>query len=215
MRLRPSGDRAVLVELADADERRRLDVVLRAAPLPGVLEHVPAARTILVTVADPARLPGLVAALRSLVLPGPGGDVAAADGAAADFADAEVLEIAVTYDGDDLPEVAAHLGCDVREVVARHTGQMWRVEFAGFAPGFGYLLGDRGGLEVPRRATPRTRIPPGAVGLAGPYSGVYPQASPGGWQLVGRTDLEMWDARRDPPAVLEPGRQVRFREVGR
>lgn len=209
MRLRPCGDRAVLVELADADERRRLEAALRATPLPGVLEHVPAARTVLVTVNDPTRLVGVVAALRSLTLPLTGADVATES-----VPDTDVLEIPVSYDGDDLPEVAAHLGCDVREVVTRHTGQVWLVEFAGFAPGFGYLLGDRGGLEVPRRSTPRTRIPAGAVGLAGPWSGVYPRASPGGWQLIGRTDLEMWDTRRDPPAVLEPGRRVRFLEAG-
>jgi len=208
MRLRPSGDRAVLVELADADERRRLVAVLQTTPLPGVLEHVPAAHTVLVTVADPARLAGVVTALRSLVLP-PSGDV----GVAPEADLLETLEVAVHYDGEDLSEVAAHLGCAVREVVTRHTGQVWRVEFAGFAPGFGYLLGDQGGLDVPRRQTPRTRIPAGAVGLANAYSGVYPRASPGGWQLIGRTDLEMWDPDREPPALLEPGRRVRFVEV--
>lgn len=207
MRLRPCGDRAVLVELADADERRRLDAALRARPLPGVLEHIPAARTMLVTVLDPGRLIGVVAALRALILPTSDDDVSPPE--------ADLLEIPVTYDGDDLPEVAAQLGCGVGEVITRHTGQVWRVEFAGFAPGFGYLLGERGGLDVARRATPRMRIPPGAVGLAGPYSGVYPQASPGGWQLIGSTDLQMWDARREPPALLEPGRLVHFFEVDR
>lgn len=206
MRLRPCGDRAVLVELADGDERRRLDAALRAAPLPGVLEHVPAARTVLVTVTDPARLPGVVSALRSLTIPD--SEVSVEEPVP------QVLEIPVTYDGADLGVVAAHLGCDVREVVARHTGQTWQVEFAGFAPGFGYLLGEHGGLEVPRRETPRTRIPAGAVGLAGPYTGVYPRASPGGWQLVGRAELDMWDPRRDPPALLEPGRRVQFVDVG-
>lgn len=206
MRLRPSGDRAVLVELSDADERRRLDAALRTTAPDGMLEHVPAARTVLVTVVEPARLPGVVAALRSITLP-PSGVERPTSGQ-------DVLEIGVTYDGEDLADVAAHLGCDVREVVTRHTGQVWQVEFTGFAPGFGYLIGDRGGLHVPRRTTPRTRIPTGAVGLAGDYSGVYPRASPGGWQLIGRTDLEMWDARREPPAVLEPGRRVQFVEVG-
>src|SRR4029453_3517016 len=93
--------------------------------------------------------------------------------------------------------------------------QLWTVEFAGFAPGFGYLTGSEGGLEVPRRASPRTRIPAGSVGLPGASSGIYPRASPGGWQLIGRSDAPLWDADRDPPALLTPGRRVRFVEVGR
>jgi len=119
----------------------------------------------------------------------------------------------VRYDGPDLDDVATHLGITRSEVVARHTGQVWTVEFAGFAPGFAYLTGSEGDLEVPRRHSPRTRIPAGSVGLAGPYSGVYPRPSPGGWQLIGRTDVTLWDAERDPPALLTPGRRVRFVEV--
>lgn len=206
IRLLPCGDRAVLVELADAAARRAFDAALRATPLPGVLEHVPAARTVLVTVASPSNLPDVVARLRRVR---PVADLPDPDTGHTD----PLLEIPVRYDGADLDEVARHLGCSAREVVARHTGQAWRVEFAGFAPGFGYLLGDEGGLEVPRRETPRTRIPPGAVGLAGPWSGVYPRASPGGWQILGRTDLPMWDDAREPPALLTPGRVVHFVEV--
>ena len=90
---------------------------------------------------------------------------------------------------------------------------MWTVVLEGFAPGFCYLLGDQGGLEVARRDSPRVRIPPGSVGLAGPYSAVYPGPSPGGWQLIGRTDEVMWDVTRDPPALLSPGTRVQFVEV--
>jgi KipI family sensor histidine kinase inhibitor len=98
-------------------------------------------------------------------------------------------------------------------VVARHTGSEWTVAFAGFAPGFGYLTGGDPRLEVPRRETPRTRIPAGSVGLAGRFAGVYPHDSPGGWQLIGSTTLRVWDLDRDPPALLAPGVRVRFEEV--
>jgi KipI family sensor histidine kinase inhibitor len=204
MRLLPCGDRALLAEVADAGERRRLDATLRRHPLPGSVEHVPGARTVLVVARAPNDLPSLAAALHSLVLD------------AEDAADErDELFIEVRYDGPDLQDVATHLGLTPDQVVERHTNQLWTVEFAGFAPGFGYLSGSEGGLEVPRRASPRTRIPAGSVGLAGPYSGIYPRASPGGWQLIGRSDAPLWDAERDPPALLTPGRQVRFVEVGR
>jgi KipI family sensor histidine kinase inhibitor len=103
-----------------------------------------------------------------------------------------------------------------REVVAAHTQTPWRVGFAGFAPGFGYLVGGDERLRVPRRSEPRTKVPIGAVGLAGEFSGVYPRESPGGWQLIGHTSEEqaaLWDVDRDPPALLTPGQWVQFREA--
>ena len=205
MRLLPCGDVAILVELDDAAGRRRLDTVLRATPVVGVVDHVPAARTVLVKVASPDDLQGVAARLRAL-------DLTDVDDASA----APVtppLQLAVRYDGPDLPDVARHLGIHPAEVVTRHTGQLWTVEFSGFAPGFGYLVGDDGGLDVPRRDSPRTRIPPGSLGLAGPFTGVYPRPSPGGWQLIGHTDEVMWDAAREPPALLLPGRRIQFVEV--
>jgi KipI family sensor histidine kinase inhibitor len=204
MRLLPCGDRALLAEVADAGERRRLDATLRRHPLPGSVEHVPGARTVLVVARAPNDLPSLAAALRELVLD---------PDEAPDGSDDLVVE--VRYDGPDLQDVATSVGISPDDVVELHTTQLWTVEFAGFAPGFGYLMGSEGGLEVPRRASPRTRIPAGSVGLAGPYSGIYPRASPGGWQLIGRSDAPLWDADRDPPALLTPGRRVRFVEVGR
>ena len=102
------------------------------------------------------------------------------------------------------------LGITPAEVVRRHTGSEYRVAFCGFAPGFAYLTGGHPSLDVPRRSTPRTRIPAGAVGLAGRFSGVYPQASPGGWQILGTTPLAMWDIAREVPALLQPGFRVRF-----
>ncbi|WP_460770032.1 5-oxoprolinase subunit B family protein [Mariniluteicoccus flavus] len=205
MSLRPCGDRAIMVELADAAERRLLDAALRRDPLPGMVEHVPAAVTVLVRLDLPERVAGAAAALRALDL----GAVTADAGP-----DAEVVEIPVTYDGEDLAHVAELVGLTPEGVVERHTGQLWTVEFAGFMPGFGYLSGETGGLTVPRRDSPRTRIPPGSVALAGDFTGLYPQASPGGWQLIGTTDIVLWDVTRTPPAVLTPGARIRFVDVG-
>jgi KipI family sensor histidine kinase inhibitor len=126
----------------------------------------------------------------------------------------EPVEVPVTYDGEDLADVATALGCDVAEVVRRHTAEQWTVAFCGFAPGFGYLSGASGAWDVPRRPSPRTRVPAGSVALAGEFSGVYPRESPGGWQLIGRTELAVFDLQRDPPALLLPGTPVRFVDVG-
>lgn len=205
MRLLACGDRAILVELEDAGQRRQLEEALRRDPISGVLEHVPAARTVLVRALSADQVPAIAARLKDIQL----------DGRTTNSAPqgAEPLTIRTRYDGPDLDEVSKQLGVSPAEVVARHSGQLWTVEFAGFAPGFGYLLGDEGGLEVARRDSPRVRIPPGSVGLAGPYSAVYPGPSPGGWQLIGRTDEVMWDVTRDPPALLSPGTRVQFVEV--
>lgn len=202
MRVLPSGTTSLLLELDGLDDVLALYAALSDEPPPGVLDLVPAARTLLV-VADPAvtTLADLEAALRR-VSPRPD---AARTG--------ELVEIPVTYDGDDLDDVARVLGCDVPEVVRRHAGREWTVAFCGFAPGFGYLTQAGGHWDVPRRSSPRTRVPAGSVALAGAFSGVYPRESPGGWQLVGRTDVPVFDLDRDPPALLRPGTRVRFVEV--
>lgn len=211
----PCGDRAVLVQVDDLDGVLRIDAVLRelaqsgAAPWDRLVDVVPAARTVLVTVPGARDLPAVARSLpdvvRRALREGEGDEPAAADGD-----DAHVVEIPVTYDGPDLEEVAALTSLPPDEVVAAHVGGLWRVAFGGFAPGFAYLSGGDPRLDVPRRAQPRTTVPPGAVGLAGPFSGVYPRSSPGGWQLIGRTDTVLWDERRDPPALLRPGWRVRF-----
>jgi len=173
-------------------------VRLRAAGrLPGVVELVPAARTVLVelgTVSDP--LPDLAALLAELA---PGAEQPR-----------PAVQIPVRYDGPDLAEVAALTGLDTGEVVRRHAAAAYTVAFCGFAPGFGYLTGLPAELQVPRRPSPRTAVPAGSVGVAGEFTGVYPRRSPGGWQLLGRTDAVLWDADRDPPALLAPGTGVRF-----
>lgn len=198
-RVLPCGDRAALVEYDDLDAVLAAYARLAASPLEGVVDLVPAARTLLVhfdpTVTDGPRLAG---ALRSLA-PLPGGPP-----------EGGRVEVPVVYDGADLAEVARLTGLSPGEVVAAHTGQEWTVAFCGFAPGFGYLIGEDDRLHVARRSTPRTRVPRGAVALAGEFSGVYPRESPGGWQLIGRTDLDTWDVDRAPPALLAPGVRVRF-----
>ncbi|HVU92653.1 MAG TPA: allophanate hydrolase subunit 1, partial [Jatrophihabitans sp.] len=135
------------------------------------------------------------------------------DGAAVPLAAAqgELVELAVEYDGPDLAATAAELGLSPAELVRRHAAGEYVVAFCGFAPGFAYLTGLDPALHVPRLAEPRTRVPAGAVGIAGEFTGVYPRPSPGGWRLLGRTDAVLWDLDRTPPALLPPGTRVRFR----
>ncbi|MDN7120664.1 5-oxoprolinase subunit PxpB [Nocardioides sp. ChNu-153] len=219
-RLLPYGDRAVLVEVEDTPAVVRLVDALAVAGATGpegpVAEVVPAARTVLL-VARPGVPVAAVraAAERTAAEQGDraGDEAGASTGAPEAALDAGTIEIPVVYDGPDLAEVAALTGLSEREVVAAHTGRPWRVAFGGFAPGFAYLVGGDPRLHVPRRSEPRTSVPAGAVGLAGEFSGVYPRSSPGGWQLLGRTDLVLWDLDREPPALLRPGAAVRFTEA--
>lgn len=194
------GDRALLVELGDAAQVLAWSRTLRETASPAVADVVPAARTVLVVAADGAD----VAAVRSLL------EGLRVDPGGPDDEEGDPLRIPVRYDGPDLAEVARLTGLSPAEVVRAHTGSTWRVAFGGFAPGFGYLVGGDPRLVVPRRDESRTSVPAGAVGLAGEFSGVYPRASPGGWQLVGTTEETMWDLDRDPPALLRPGAAVRF-----
>ena len=122
----------------------------------------------------------------------------------------DLVEVPTTYDGDDLDDVARRWEMTRDEVVATHTSTELVVAFCGFAPGFPYCTGLPEHLSVPRLDSPRARVPAGSVGLAGPFTGVYPSASPGGWRLIGRTDLSLWEPDRDPPATLAPGTRVRF-----
>lgn len=210
VRILPLGEFAWLVETDDLDSVLALEAALRARVRRGegvwadVDGLVPAARTVLVVARPGTDLAVLAREIRAAAT--------TADPTAAPSA-ATVVEVTVRYDGPDLDAVAAHTGLSPAEVVAAHTGTTWRVAFGGFAPGFAYLVGGDGRLTVPRHAEPRTRVPVGAVGLAGEFSGIYPRESPGGWQLIGTTDLVLWDADRDPPALLRPGTTVRFRQV--
>ena len=200
MRVRPVGERALLVEAEELETVHRLHAALRQLAPPGVVELVPAYRTVLI-VAEPDRagvLDELAAALPELELP------------PAEAVAGDTVEVPVRYDGEDLPEVARLTGLSAEEVVRHHTAPEYTVAFLGFSPGFPYLVGLDPALEVPRRDTPRTSIPAGSVGLAGNQTGIYPTASPGGWQLIGRTELKLFDPGRDPPALLAPGARLRF-----
>ena len=204
MRLLPCGDTALLVELDTLGEVLRLAAALRANRPVGVAEIVPAARTVLLR-CDPEvrRLAKIADSVRRIAtnpeqLPTAG-----------------TLELRVRYDGEDLAEAAGATGLAERELVDRHLQAWWTVAFCGFSPGFGYLVADpdAGWPQVPRRNSPRSRVPAGSVALAGEFSGVYPRESPGGWQLIGRTEAVVFDLARDPPALLRPGVRVRFVEA--
>lgn len=202
MRFLPVNLDAVLVELDNLDQTLALLASLQREPLAGVDEIVPAARTLLIHFRPAVQ--NIAAIAQAL---------GRRDVSAQTQRGGTLVEIPVHYDGEDLAEVAQILGVTPEEVVRRHTGSEYNVAFTGFAPGFAYLTGGHPSFNVPRRATPRTRIPAGAVGLAGTFSGVYPQASPGGWQIIGTTSLAMWDlSRLQPaqPALLQPGFRVRF-----
>lgn len=202
MAVRPAGRHALLVELPDAERTGAFHAELlrrrAAGTLPPVAEIVPGARTVLLDgVGDPELLTRQLATW-DVPLHAPG------EGA--------VVEIPVVYDGPDLAGVAALWGIGEDEVAARHSSYTYRVAFCGFAPGFGYLTGLPDALHVPRHATPRTRVPAGALALAGPYTAVYPRATPGGWQLIGTMPdpAPLWDPSRDAAALLTPGTRVRF-----
>jgi len=199
MRILPCGETALLVECTP-EQVAPLHAALVASTLP-LVDVVPAARTVLVRCA-----PSLLAPVRErleafLAAPLPPAPPPAAG---------TTLAIEVRYDGPDLDRVAVLTGLDPADVIAAHAGRPWRVAFDGFAPGFAYLEGGDKRLAVPRRETPRTEVPAGSVGLADGYSGIYPRSSPGGWQLIGRTTAVLWDAEREPPALLRPGWWVRF-----
>jgi KipI family sensor histidine kinase inhibitor len=196
-RLLPYGEAAVLLECADLAETLRLRPVIEQR-FDGVVEIVPGARTLLLRLKAP-----LSPATRRALLDVPGVDPAAT-------VHQDLVTIEVDYSGPDLADVAAHTGLTEADVVAAHTGQTWTVAFCGFAPGFGYLVGEDDRLRVPRRHQPRTSVPAGAVGLADVFSGIYPRSGPGGWQILGRTQSVLWDLDREPPARLRPGVGVRF-----
>lgn len=211
MKFLPSGDRALLVEFDDLASVGAADAAVSRASIDGVVDVVPAARTLLVRL-GPGR-GGLTALEQRLrrVLSG-SADEGGPGRAERELPADRVVSIPVIYDGEDLAVVAEAWGCDVDEVVRRHAATEWVCAFVGFAPGFPYLVPvDAGALPaMPRRATSRARVPAGAVALAAEYCGVYPRESPGGWQLIGRTDAVLWDARREAPALVTAGTRVRF-----
>lgn len=199
--VRAVGTRAVLAELSGTQDVLALQALLLEKPLPGQQDVLAAAETVLVKADSPASARRIGARLLQLDLTAPV------------QLDGELVVIDTVYDGEDLAEVGRLTGLGTEGVIAAHSGQVWTVAFAGFAPGFGYMVGENQQLEVPRRSSPRTAVPAGSVALAGNYSAVYPRRSPGGWQLIGRTTARMWDLDRDQPALAAPGHRVQFRPV--
>jgi KipI family sensor histidine kinase inhibitor len=195
------GDQALLLQFDSTAEVLAWTDALHDAAMHGVLDIVPAARTVLLKLDGPGRQ----AAIRRRI-----GTLEVAPDATVSNSH-EPMVIDVVYDGADLAEVAELTGMTTVQVIAAHTAGPWTVGFCGFAPGFAYLVGGDPRLAVPRRSEPRPSVPAGAVGLAGEFTGIYPRRSPGGWQLIGHTDAVLWDIDRPDPALLTPGMRVQFR----
>lgn len=198
MRVLPCGPDAVLIEVGSLDEVAAVRAAVLAAELPGVVEVVPAARTVLVV--------GAVPEVRSLL-----SSVSLTPGARST---GRAVTLPIVYDGPDLDLVARTAGLDPSDVVALHCGAEYTVAFCGFAPGFGYLTGLPAPLRQPRLDSPRPSVPAGSVGIAGEFTGAYPRSSPGGWRLLGHTTATLFDPARAAPALLAPGDHVRFEDVG-
>ncbi|KAA8969675.1 carboxyltransferase domain-containing protein [Mycobacterium sp.] len=199
--VRDYGDHALLLEFDGVGEVLAWTAALREAALPGVLDIIPAPRTVLVKLAGP-RYRRVVRQRLGTLLVNPE--------SAAPIGGVDVV-IDVAYDGADLAEVTELSGLTAAQVINAHTATPWRVGFGGFAPGFAYLLGGDPRLQVPVRSEERARIPAGSVALAGEFSGIYPRRSPSRWHVLGHTDAVLWDVDRPDPALLTPGMWVGFR----
>jgi KipI family sensor histidine kinase inhibitor len=207
--VRPVGDHAVLLELDDNASVHAAARIARARLGHQLSEIVPGDRTLLLVWPDGST----VSDISELAL-----ERASSEISDDDAARPEAVVIPVRYDGADLEAVAAQLALSSKGVVELHSGTVYSVAFVGFSPGFPYLVADAGDealrlLELPRLATPRTEVPVGSVAVAAGYCGIYPRSSPGGWNLLGRTDVVLFDAERAAPALLEPGARVRFEAV--
>ncbi|MDK1328245.1 carboxyltransferase domain-containing protein [Arthrobacter sp. zg-Y1143] len=199
--IRPAGTRALLVELGSLADVVALHAQLQSRPLPGQVDALAAAGTVLVRFAGRRETVAAAALLENL------------DFSHAELPDARTVTIETVYDGEDLAEVAQLTGLSEAAVVNAHTGTAWTGGFGGFAPGFTYLVGGDPALNVPRRTSPRKAVPAGSVALAGDYSAIYPRTSPGGWQLIGHTNALLWDLSRPNPALIRPGDSVIFHPV--
>jgi len=225
--LAPLGDRALTITLGTAiDEptHRRVRAAvarLEASAIPGVIDVVGAFASVTVHY-DPARVPPLDAPAHDE--PSPRARIAHRIARAlADLDDAQlpeprVIDIPVCYGGDlgpDLDDVARAHGLSTDEVVCLHAAGDYLVHMIGFAPGFPYLGGLDARLTTPRRATPRTRVPAGSVGIGGSQTGIYSIDSPGGWHIIGRTPLRLFDPAHEPATLLRAGDRLRFQPISR
>ncbi|WEK29631.1 MAG: urea amidolyase family protein [Candidatus Pseudomonas phytovorans] len=198
----PAGSNRFIVELDDLESTIALGDALQSARIEGVIEVIPGAVTLHVSF-DP-----FVTTARQLYA-----QISSLTPQAGSSRSGDLVEIPVSYDGEDLEFVAGYLGWSVEELIRRHRAATFTVAFTGFAPGFAYMTCDDPELVVPRRDSPRVRIPAGSVALAGRFCGVYPSDTPGGWQLLGTTVVPMWDVNRAQAALLKPGDRVRFTEA--
>jgi KipI family sensor histidine kinase inhibitor len=198
MKTRFMGEGSLLVETADAAQAQALRRNLVQRRIPGLRDLIPGSASLLIVV-DPVStdLDALAASLPAVTDAVPEA--------------VREHEFTVHYDGEDLLPVAKRLGLEPVELVRRHTAPVYSVAFLGFAPGFPYLTGLDASLRLPRLSQPRTRVPAGSVAMADEFTGIYPQATPGGWHVLGRCEAQLFDADRMEPALLAPGDQVRFK----
>ena len=218
MRIEPLGDSGLLVRVVETFEAEQsLDAVLRAArqlesaQIPGVIDLVPAYTTIGVFF-DPARIETLEE-LPAIIERALAGDLEPTRPRAV-----ASIEVPVCYEGEfapDLDEVVRHTGLSPDEIVRRHSAASYRVSCVGSTPGYPYLSGLPPELATPRRASPRKEVPAGAVAIGGTQTGIYPHKTPGGWNIIGRAALRLFDVERNPPALFRAGDSVRFRKISR
>jgi len=197
--IRRAGDRAVLVELDGNDAVQRLVAGLEVRRDEALEDVVPGHETVLLVWREGTPP---IEAIEQLI--------SSADLTTEASPQPVEIELCVRYDGPDLAAAAEGCGFSPEELVTRHLACRYRVGFIGFSPGFAYLLGGDPALQPPRLAEPRTRVPAGALAIAGPYSAVYPRSSPGGWNLIGSCDEPIFDTAKEPPALLAAGNFVRL-----
>jgi inhibitor of KinA len=221
MRIDPLGDSALIVRIVDdfaRDPEASLNTVLgalrslEAAAIPGVTELAPAYATVGVFF-DPARIESFDVLTTTI-----GNILDASSLQGENRVEAPLHEIPVCYDREfapDIDDVARTSGLGETEVIRRHSSSAYRVNCVGFIAGFPFMSGLPSELATPRRAVPRKEVPAGSVGIGGAQTGIYPRSSPGGWNLIGRTPMRLFDVQRDPPTLLQAGDRVRFREISR
>ena len=207
----PLGDSALIVRVGDSlGEVLAMARKLEVAKIPGVIEIAPAFASVAVFLESPRDLGTCAATIRAALR--------GKKHAAKTARKPRLIEVPVCYDLEfalDLDAVAQHCGFPPNDIVARHAAADYHVRCVGFTPGFPYLSGLPSALVTPRRASPRTAVPAGSVAIAGAQTGIYPLCSPGGWNIIGRTPLRLFDVTREPPALLRAGDRLRFVAIGR
>lgn len=221
-KLIPYGSGAWLITDVDDPARwaQRIRQRIAEGRISGLVDVVPAAETVLLNFASPADAASGVAAVETLMESAIGEPASRLDPADSGISaqrvtdkavsPSPVITVAVRYDGEDLDAVARTCGLSRDEVITAHSDRIYEAAFCGFSPGFAYLRGLPPALQLPRRDTPRIRVPAGSVAIADRYAAVYPRMSPGGWHLLGHTEQVLFDPRRAAPALIQPGDRVRF-----